>query len=162
MSVDKRSVLSQIFIALMIFSALVGAWSVAFMISWQWEKNDHWKPEFRVVATCGDEKEKKACGFAYSELADAKANGKYLSLTPPEPAGDLEEERGWLKWKDSNGLIETKASSWYFQTTIHYKLESDVPVLVEYQDVDVARAFYYGVAAALFSLLGIYLRKLRG
>ena len=42
------------------------------------------------------------------------------------------------------------------------EVENDVPVLLEYQDIDVSRAFYYGIAAALFSMLGLYLRRLRG
>jgi hypothetical protein len=33
-------------------------------------------------------------------------------------------------------------------------------VLVEYQDVG-AKALYFGMAAGLFSLIGLYLRKLR-
>jgi hypothetical protein len=155
---DKRGTLAQIFIALMIFSALVGVWSVAFMISWPWDKSSEWKPEFRLIAVCA---EKEICGFAYKDLADAKAKGLYTTLTPAEPAGDLEEAQAWLKWKVEKGMIEVKASSWHFQTTIRYKVENEVPVLVEYQDVDVARAFYYGIAAGLFSLLGIYLRKMR-
>ena len=32
---------------------------------------------------------------------------------------------------------------------------------MDYQDVDVGRAFLYGIAAGLFSLAGIYLRRLR-
>lgn len=156
---DKRSQLSKVFIALMIFSALVGAWSVAFIISWPWDKTDQWKPEFRLVATCAN---KESCGFAYKDLADAKAKGLYTSLTPAEPAGDIEEEKNWLKWKLEKGILEVKASSWHFQTTIRYTVENELPILIEYQDVDVARAFYYGIAAGLFSLLGLYLRKLRG
>lgn len=156
---DKRSQLSKVFIALMIFSALVGAWSVAFIISWPWDKTDQWKPEFRLVATCAN---KESCGFAYKDLADAKAKGLYTSLTPAEPAGDIEEEQNWLKWKLEKGILEVKASSWHFQTTIRYTVENELPILIEYQDVDVARAFYYGIAAGLFSLLGLYLRKLRG
>jgi hypothetical protein len=156
---DKRSQLSKIFIALMIFSALVGAWSVAFIISWPWDKTDQWKPEFRLVATCAN---KEPCGVAYKDLADAKAKGLYTSLTPAEPAGDIEEEQNWLKWKLEKGILEVKASSWHFQTTIRYTVENELPILIEYQDVDVARAFYYGIAAGLFSLLGLYLRKLRG
>lgn len=58
----------------------------------------------------------------------------------PEPAGDIEEAANWLKWKKENGIYEVKASSWHFQTTIRYKVEDDVPVLVEYQDV-AAKAF---------------------
>ncbi len=156
---DKRGFLAQIFIALMIFSALVGVWSVAFMISWPWDKTDEWKPEFRVVAVCAD---KQICGFAYKDLADAKAKGLYTTLIPSESAGDLEEVQNWLQWKNQNNIFEVKASSWHFQTTIRYTVENEVPVLVEYQDVDVAKAFYYGIAAGLFSLLGLYLRKMRG
>ena len=156
---DKRGLLAKIFIALMIFSALVGAWSVAFMISWPWDKTDQWKPEFRVVAVCA---KNEVCGFAYSELADAKAKGLYTTLTPTENAGDIEEEQNWLKWKNEKGVFEVKASSWHFQTTIRYTVENELPVLLEYQDIDVPRAFYYGIAAGLFSLLGLYLRRLRG
>lgn len=158
MSQDKRGFFAKIFIALMIFTGLVWVWTVAFIMSWPWEKSDLWKPEFRVVAVCANQ---EPCGFAYSELADAKAKGLYTSLTPTEPAGDVQEEKNWLKWKVDNGIIEVKASSWHFQTTIRYKLENDAPVLIEYQDV-AAKAFYYGIAAGLFSLLGLYLRKLRG
>ncbi|QRM19112.1 hypothetical protein GBK02_06755 [Dechloromonas sp. TW-R-39-2] len=157
MSEDKRGFFAKIFIALMIFTALVWAWTVAFIISWPWEKNSTWKPEFRVAAVCAN---KEPCGLAYSELAEAKAKGLYTTLEMPEPAGDIEEAANWLKWKKENGIYEVKASSWHFQTTIRYKVEDDVPVLVEYQDV-AAKAFYYGVAAGLFSLIGIYLRKLR-
>ena len=159
MSQDKRGLLSKIFIALMIFSALVGAWSVAFMISWPKDKTDVWKPEFRVIAICTN---KEPCGLAYKDLADAKGKGLYTSLTPTEPAGDIQEENNWLKWKIENGVFEVKASSWHFQTTIRYTVENDVPILLDYQDVDVSKAFYYGIAAAIFSMIGLYLRRLRG
>lgn len=159
MSQDKRGLLAKIFIALMIFSALVGVWSIAFMISWPKDKTDVWKPEFRLVADCAN---KEPCGFAYKDLADAKAKGLYTSLTPKEPAGDIQEEHNWLKWKVENGIFEVKASSWHFQTTIRYTVENDMPILLDYQDVDVTRSFFYGIAAALFSMLGLYLRKLRG
>ena len=70
------------------------------------------------------------------------------------------EEMNWLKWKKTDGVIEVKASSWHFQTTIRYTVENETPVLVEYQDVG-AKALYFGMAAGLFSLIGLYLRKLR-
>lgn len=157
MSEDKRGFFAQIFIAMMIFTGLVWAWTVAFIISWPWDKSPVWKPEFRVVAVCANQ---EPCGIAYRDLADAKAKGLITSLTPAEPAGDIEEEKNWLKWKIDNGIFEVKASSWHFQTTIRYKVENDTPILVESQDV-AAKAFYYGIAAGLFSLIGIYLRKLR-
>ena len=93
-------------------------------------------------------------------MEDARAKGLFQTLDLPGDAGEVMEERGWLQWKRVNGLIEAKASSWHFQTTIRYKLEDGKPVLVEYQDVS-ARAFYFGIAAALLSLLGIYFRKFR-
>lgn len=163
MAEDKRGLLAQIFIALMIFSALVGVWTVAFMISWTWEKNPEWKPEFRLVALCAEkESSKEPCGLAYSELTEAKATGSLSSLEMATDAGDIEEKANWLQWKRTNGIYEVKASSWHFQTTIRYKVANEVPELLEVQDIDVARAFYYGIAAALFSMLGLYLRRLRG
>ena len=155
---DKRSFFAKIFIALMIFSALVGAWSVAFMIAWPKEKTDVWKPEFRLVAVCENN---EPCGVAYQDLADAKAKGLVKTLIPAAPNGEVQEENNWLKWGITNGIFEVKASSWHFQTTIRYTVENEVPILMDYQDVDVARAFYFGIAAGLFSLLGIYLRRLR-
>jgi len=158
MSLDKRGFFAKVFLAMMIFTGLVWVWTVAFIISWPWEKSDIWKPEFRVVAVCANNEH---CGFAYGDLAAAKAKGLFTSLNPAEPAGDIEEERNWLKWKVENGIIEAKASSWHFQTTIRYKVENETPILIEYQDVG-AKAFYYGIAAGLFSLIGLYLRRLRG
>lgn len=157
MSQDKRGILAQIFVALMIFCALVWVWTVAFIIAWPWEKTPVWKPEFRVAAVCD---KGEICGIPYGQLDEAKSKGLFSSLNLPGDAGDVMEERGWLQWKKVNGLIEAKASSWHFQTTIRYKLEDDKPVLVEYQDVG-AKALYYGIAAGLFSLIGLYLRKLR-
>jgi hypothetical protein len=156
---DNRSFFAKIFVALMIFTGLVWVWTVAFIISWPWEKKDPvWKPDFHLVAVCS---EKKApCGIAYGDLAEAKAKGTYTSLEPAEPAGDIEEEQYWLQWKKDDGIFEVKSSSWHFQTTLRYKVEDGVPVLIAYQDVE-AKAFYYGVAAALFSLIGLYLRRLR-
>lgn len=156
---DKRGFFAQIFLAMMIFCGLVWIWTVAFIIAWPWEKSGEWKPEFRIVAVCGDKGE--FCSVPHGELEAARAEGLFKSLDLPGDAGEAMEEGGWLRWKRVNGLIEAKWSSWYFQTTIRYKVEDGQPVLVEYQDV-AARAFYFGIAAALFSLLGIYLRKLRG
>jgi len=157
MSQEKRGFFARAFLLLMIFCALVWIWTVGFIVAWPWDKSDIWKPEFRVVAVCDQD---EPCGFAYGELAQAKTKGLYKTLNPQADAGDVLEKGGWLQWKKVNGLIEAKSSSWYFQTTIRYKVEDETPVLVEYQDVS-AKAFYYGIAAALLSLLGIYLRKFR-
>ncbi len=157
---DKRSYFSTVFTALMIFSLLVGACTAAFITSWPWEKqNPSWKPTFRLAAVCGEKKE--ACGIAYGELPAAKASGKVVSLEPSEPNGEVEEEMNWLKWQKESGYYEVKASSWHFQTVVRYKIEDNEPVLIAYQDVDVAKAFTYGIGAALFMMIGLYLRKLR-
>lgn len=156
---DKRSFFGMVFTALMMFTALTWVCTVAFIMSWPWVKdNPQWKPEFRLVATCADTKE--PCGIAWEHFAEARAKGTFSSLEPAEPAGEIEEERNWLKWKKENGVYEVKASSWHFQTAIRYRIENDQPVLVAYQDVE-ATAFYYGVGVALFMLLGLNLRKLR-
>ncbi|MGE5470695.1 MAG: hypothetical protein ACM3X0_07870 [Bacteroidota bacterium] len=157
MSQENRGFFAKTFLLLMIFCGLVWIWTVAFIVAWPWEKTSVWKPEFRVAAVCDQD---EPCGFAYGQLAEAKAKGLYKTLNLDGDAGDVMEKDGWLQWKKVNGLIEAKASSWYFQTTIRYKLEGDTPVLVEYQDVS-AKAFYYGIAAGLFSLIGLYLRKFR-
>lgn len=157
---DTRSFFSTVFTALMIFSLLVGVSTVAFIYSWPWEKSDlAWKPTFRLAATCGEKKE--ACGIAFSELDDARAKGQLVSLAPPEANGEIEEPENWLKWSLVDGVYEVKTSSWHFQTSVRYRIDKETPVLVAYQDVDVAKAFTYGIGAAIFMMVGLYLRKLR-
>lgn len=157
MAQDKRSWFAQVVIAMMIFCGLVWIWTVAFIIAWPWEKSATWKPDFRVAAVCD---KGEICSFPYGELEAARGKGLFSSLTLPGEAGEVMETKGWLQWKKVGSLIEAKSSSWYFQTVIRYKVEDDKPVLIEYQDVS-AKAFYYGLLAAAFSLLGLYLRKLR-
>lgn len=157
---DNRPFFSQVFTALMIFSLLVGICTVVFLYTWPWEKaNVEWKPEFRLAATCGEKRE--ACGVAWGELAEARASGRVVSLEPPAPAGELEEPGNWLRWTHTDGVYEVKASSWHFQTVVRYRIEDGKPVLVAYQDVDVSKAFTYGLGVAIFMMIGLYLRKLR-
>lgn len=157
---DNRSFFTQIFTTLMIFSLAVGASTVAFIYSWPWEKaNPEWKPNFRLVAICSEKKE--PCGVSYGELADAKAKGQISGLEMAEKAGEFEEPQNWLKWRNDGGVYEVKSSSWHFQTSIRYKVDKDEPVLVAVQDVDVAKAFTYGMGAAMMLVLGLNLRRLR-
>lgn len=158
MTTDKRSFFSKIFFAMMLFCALVWVWTAAIIISWPTEKKAPvWKPHFRLAVTCAN---KEVCGMAYQDLATAQADGRVIALTPPEPAGDLEEPMNWLRWKLDDGTIEVKSSSWHFQDTISYRIEEGKPVILQSQEVG-TKAFYYGVGAALFTLIGLYLRKLR-
>lgn len=157
MSDTKRGFFAHAFFAMMLFCGLVWIWTVAFIIAWPWEKTTEWKPEFRVVAVCGKD---EFCGIPYGQLEESKSKGVYTTINIPGEAGDVMEEKGWLQWKKVDGLIEAKASSWHFQTTIRYKVEDEKPILVEYQDVG-AKALYFGMVAGLLSLMGLYLRKLR-
>ena len=160
MTQDKRGMFAQIFMALMVFCGLVWVWTVAFILAWPWEKTAAWKPEFRLPAVCADG---EVCGIPYGQLDAAKAKGRYSSLAIPDDTGAIVEPEGWLQWKKTTGQpwqIEAKSSSWYFQTVIRYRLDQDVPVLIEYQDVS-AKAFYFGIGAGLLTLIGLYLRRLR-
>lgn len=161
MAQDKRSLFSRIFVAMMIFCGLVWIWTVALIIAWPWEKNGAWKPEFRLAAVCAKD---EACSVPYGRLAEAKARGTFTSLVPAADNGEVQEPDAWVRWQKVAGKpwqIESKASSWHFQTTIRYRLDGDTPVLLESQEVN-AKVLYYGMALAAFSLLGLYLRKLRG
>jgi hypothetical protein len=161
MSENKRSLMSHIFIAMMSFCGLVWMWTVVFILAWPWEKGGDWKPEFRLPAVCA---QGEVCSVSYGQLADAKAQGKFTSLLPPDDGGEVQAEDAWVRWKKAPAgqpwQIESKASSWYFQTTVRYRLDNDTPVLVEYQEVG-AKSFYYGMGLAGFSLLLFYLRRLR-
>lgn len=157
---DKRSFFSQIFTSMMVFSLLVGVCTAAFIYSWPWEKtNPQWRPTFRIIASCGEKKD--ACGFAYQDLMEAKNSGKLAALEPAEAVGEIEEAQGWLKWRLDNGVYEVKSSSWWFQSTIRYRVENAEPVLIAFQDVEVSKAFTYGLGAAVFMMFGLNLRKLR-
>lgn len=161
MSQNKRSLFSRIFIAMMIYCGLVWVWTVAFIIAWPWDKGGAWKPEFRLAAVCANG---EACSLPYGKLADARAGSPPVALQSAADNGEIMEPDFWVRWKKTAAQpaqFETTASSWYFQTTVRYRLDGETPVLIESQEVN-AKALYYGMAAAFFSLIGIYLRKLRG
>ena len=154
---DNRSMFAKIFIAMMIYCGLVWAWTIALIMSWPWEKTTVWQPEFHVAVVCQDG---KVCGIPYGLLDEAKLKGLYSTLVIPSDSGDIAEASNRLKWQKKDGVIEVKATSWHFQTTVRYTVEDEKPVLIGYQDVG-PKALFYGMAAGLFSLIGIYLRKLR-
>lgn len=157
MSEDKRGILAKFFFTVMLFCAVVWIWAVGIIMAWPWDKDGSWKPEFRVAAVCA---ENEICSIPYGQLAQAKEKGLYSTLAIPGDAGEVMEKDGWIQWKKVNDLIELKFSSWHFQTVIRYKLENEVPVLVEAQDVD-SKALYYALAGAGLTLLGFWLRKFR-
>ena len=160
MAKDKLGLFNRIFLAMMMLCGLVWVWTVALIVAWPWQKGTEWKPDFRLAAVCA---KGEVCGIPYGRLAEARANGAVTALVPPSDNGEVMEEDAWLRWKKVSGQpwqVESSASSWYFETSVRYRLENDMPVLVEYREVG-AKAVQYGVALGAFSMVIIYLRKRR-
>lgn len=145
----------------MAFVAMTWVWAVALIMAWPWDKSGQWEPEFRLVATCGDQ---GACSVPYGLLADARARGTYSTLMPPERVGEVQESDAWLRWRtfaDKPWQLEVARSSWDFETTVRYRFEGDTPVLLEVKRYD-ARILFYAIPLALVMVLGMFLRSLRG
>lgn len=158
---SKADVFRRIFGWLMGFVAMVWVWAVGLIMAWPWEKGIPWEPEFRLVATC---KDNLACGVPYGKLAEAKAQGAYVALQPPEPAGEAQESDAWLRWRTVTGKswqIEAATSSWHFETVLRYRFEGETPVLIEVKRYDV-RILLYAIPLALVMVGGMFLRSLRG
>lgn len=157
----QRSILSHIFVALMIFCGLTWVWTVAIILAWPWEKAPEWKADMRLPAVCANG---EMCSINYADLSKALADKTITSLQPKEATGEIADEDAYLRWKsgsDKPWQYEASLSSWHFETTVRYKLNGNTPELVGYRHYD-GGVFFYALPAALFSLLGIYLRKLRG
>lgn len=147
---------AAIFKAMMLFCGLVWLWGLALVSGWPWSKGGEWLPEFPIVAVCGQ----SVCAVPYGELQQAINAGKVTSLTLPGESGETAYEMISLAWKQRNGQIETRASAWNFQTTVRYRIENNQPVLTEYQEIS-GKVFLLAIGGALFTMIGIYLRKLR-
>ncbi len=147
---------ATIFKALMLFCALVWLWGLALLSGWPWSKGGEWLPDFPIVAVCGQ----NICAVPYGQLKQSMNEGKVTSLALPSEGGETAYEMITLSWKQHNGLIETKASAWNFQTTVRYRIENNLPVLTEYQEIS-GKVFLLAIGGALFTMIGIYLRKLR-
>lgn len=151
----------SIFGWMMGFVAMTWVWAVALIMGWPWEKSPSWEPELRLVASCED---KEACSIPYGKLAEARMQGLYSSLQPPEPIGEVQESDAWLRWKtvaDKPWQLEVTRSSWNFETTVRYRFDGEVPVLVELKRYD-AGILLYAIPLALVMVGGMYLRSLRG
>jgi hypothetical protein len=151
----------SIFGWLMGFVALVWIWAVALILSWPAEKNPKWEDGYRLAATCADN---QGCSLLYGKIAESKANGKIKSLTPPEPFGEVQDPDAWLRWKtfsDKPYQYEAMLSSWHFEQTIRYRIENDTPILVEVRSYDVG-VLNYAIPLAFVTILGLFLRNLRG
>ena len=150
----------SIFAWLMIFVGVFWAWTVALMIAWPWEKDGKWSPEMRLVAVCA---EKEPCSIAFGDFANAKTQGKIVSLSPNEPYGEIQESDAWVTWTAVAGKewqYEIKRSSWHFEARTRYRIENDAPVLVQARHVD-ADVMLYSLPLAIFSLSGLFFRRLR-
>lgn len=148
---------ARIFKWLMLFCALIWVWGLALMMAWPWTKGGEWLPEYPLVATCVPD---TLCVVPYGELAKARAEGRLQTVAPPLDKGETGYQQINLNWANSNGLIETTASAWNFQITVRYRIENEQPVMIQYREISI-KLFFYALAGALFSLLGLYLRQLR-
>lgn len=156
----KADSFRRIFFYLMGFVALSWVWTVALILAWPAEKNAQWEPGLRLVAVCANG---TACSVPHGELAQARAEGRIKSLTPPEPVGEVAEADAWLRWKTGEGQpwqYEVTRSSWNFETVVRYRFDGETPVLVGLRRYDL-RLFLYSLPLALFSLAGLFFRTLR-
>jgi hypothetical protein len=157
---SKADYFRRIFGWLMGFVAMTWVWAVALIMAWPWEKAPKWEPEFRLVATCADN---EACSVPFGMLAEAKSQGVYSALRPPEPVGEVQESDAWLRWRsftDKPWQLEVARSSWHFETVLRYRFDGETPVLVEVKRYDV-RILLYALPLALMMVGGMFLRSLR-
>lgn len=154
---DPNQRFASIFKALMVFCALVWIWGLILMKYWPWQTGGEWLADFPLVVTCADN---AVCAVPHGEIASARSSGKVLALTPPVAAGETAYEKIALQWKPQGNLIETKASAWNFQTTVRYRIDNEMPVLVEYQEIS-GKVFLIAIAGALLTLIGLYLSQRR-
>lgn len=127
------------------------------MMAWPWTKGGEWLPEFPLVVTCVPD---TLCVIPFGELAQARTEGRLQVMQPPLASGETAHQQINLSWANSQGLIETTASAWNFQITVHYRIENEQPVMVQYREISI-KLFFYALAGALFSTIGLYLRQLR-
>lgn len=156
----NASTFRSIFGWMMGFVGITWMWAVALIMAWPWDKTNQWNPEHRLVATC---KDNEACSVPYAKLAEAKAQGIYSSLQPPEPVGEAQESDAWLRWRtftDKPWQFEVSRSSWHFETVVRYRFDGETPVLLEVKHYDV-RILLYAMPLALMMVGGMYLRSLR-
>lgn len=158
---DDRPFVAKLFPVLMLFCLLSWVWTFAIVQAWPWDKGTAWKPDARLPVVCASG---EACSINYGDLARAIEEKKVSAVLPNEPVGEIQDPDAWLRWKsytDKPWQIEASLSSWHFETTVRYTVKDNVPLLVQYRHYD-ANVFFYALPAALLTLLGIYLRKLRG
>lgn len=154
---DPSQRFGKIFKALMVYCVLVWLWCLGLLMVWPWQKGGDWLAEFPIVAVCSDD---TLCTIPYGELNQVKASGKLKTLVPPSETGDTVYNQLSVQWKRLQGGVETKVSAWNFQTTVRYRLDNEIPVLVEYQEIG-GKVFLVAIGGALLTLIGLYLRKLR-
>ncbi|HEX5801820.1 MAG TPA: hypothetical protein VFY24_02255 [Azospira sp.] len=160
MSETGKPLLSRVFPALMLYCLFVWVWTVAIIMAWPWDKTSEWKADARLPVVCANG---QMCSITYDKLAAALAEKQVAAVLPKDPVGELQDPDAWLRWKsvaDQPWQIEASLSSWHFETTLRYKVSGDKPELLQYRHYD-AGVFFYALPAALFTLLGVYLRRLR-
>ena len=148
---------SSIFALFMIFCVLVWVWGLAFFMFWPWQKGGDWLPDYPLAVQCSNGTD---CVVPVGELAQARSEGKVLSLRPQAARGELDYRQLYVRWMPWGEDMEVKTSAWNFQTSVRYRIdpESAQPVLVEYQELN-AKIFFYAILAALGSLAVLHLYR---
>lgn len=160
MSEDNKPFIARLFPALMLFCLLTGAWSFGIIQSWPWDKDTTWKPGMRLPVMCANG---EICAKEYAQIAKGLEEKQITSVKPKDPVGELNDGEVWIRWSTVSGKpweMEASMSSWYFETSVRYSITDNQLVAVQYRHYD-AKVFFYAMGAALFTLIGIYLRKLR-
>lgn len=160
MSDENPSLVSRLFPALMLFCILTAAWSFAITQALPWDKDANWKPGVRLPVMCANE----VCSKEYAQIGKGVEDKSITALKPAEPNGELNDGEVWLRWSTVSGKaweLESSMSSWYFETSVRYSVKDGKLELIQYRHYD-AKIFLYAMGAALFTLVGIYLRRLRG
>lgn len=148
---------SALFRALMVFCVLVWLWGLGLFMLWPWQQGGQWLPDYPLPVRCADG---QTCAVPVGQLAAARADGRVSSLLPQESSGETTYEMLTVRWKLLADRIEVKTSAWNFQTTVRYRIDSEQPVLIEYQEIG-GKVFLYALAGALISLALLYLNRRR-
>lgn len=144
-----------IFSAFMVFCVLVWLWGLGLYMLWPWQKGGEWLPDFPMVVQCqGD----TACLLPYADLDAARADGRLIAPLPSATSGELTHEALSVSWQHIAGGMQTKVAAWNFQTTVRYRIDSDRPVLVEYQEIN-GKLFLLALAGAAISQFLLHRQK---
>lgn len=162
---DSPTGFRRIFFAMMLFTALVWAWTVGLMLLWPWQEAKEWQADYRLATVCPEKSEQQACVLTYAawEKARAAQQSPVLVSTNIADFAEVADDELWYKWRkftSKSWLYELSWSSWNFEESIRYRVDGDVPVLMAHRRVGV-EILRYSLALAVLSFLAIAWSKRR-